>query len=350
MQGMKDEFRAPDGAERPPRLWSWHSILSGVITLLLFALMAGAVNWAGVWQEILCSEKSYILLGALCHYLTYPVRGLRWLHCLAHLPNKGGKSKFAQVVFFYNFVDNLVPAKLGDLYAAHLARINFGVRRSEAIGSIVFMRMIDTWVILTLALLASSMVLSAQLPDSVRWTLIGGVVMAAASTCIMLFFFFLDRSLPGWIPKRLGELVRAFRKGMWPRVEELLPIMALTLTIWTLEALWVYLLACGFDLHLSASEALFLTMIPVLASAFPLTPSGAGLVELTLFSCLRLVGVAAPLAESITLLNRFIDYWLHIILGLMMWLFRNQLKLCTWREVSGGKVIGPAIMPMELVD
>jgi uncharacterized membrane protein YbhN (UPF0104 family) len=64
-----------------------------------------------------------------------------------------------------------------------------------------------------------------------------------------------------------------------------------------------------------------------------LTPSGAGVVELTFFGCLRVLGVASPLAASFTVLNRFFDYWLHIVLGLVTWAMRKKLNLRTWREV-----------------
>jgi hypothetical protein len=57
-------------------------------------------------------------------------------------------------------------------------------------------------------------------------------------------------------------------------------------------------------------------------------------VEVTLFSCLRVIGVPAPLAASITLVNRFIDYWLHIMLGALVWLARRPLGLRSWREVD----------------
>jgi len=72
--------------------------------------------------------------------------------------------------------------------------------------------------------------------------------------------------------------------------------------------------------------------IPAIASVFPLTPSGAGAVEVSLFGSLRLVGVAAPLAISVTVVNRFIDYWLHIILGTVVWMMRKTIGLRTWKE------------------
>jgi len=135
---------------------------------------------------------------------------------------------------------------------------------------------------------------------------------------------------------------------MWPRAREVIPIAALTVTIWTLETLWIYFLALGFGLEFSVGEAVFLTMIPLLATAFPLTPSGAGVVELTLFSCLRLVGVSASLAASVTVVNRFIDYWLHIGFGVLIWVLRKRIRLYTWREIPfenirGGHSLKPLV-------
>jgi hypothetical protein len=54
---------------------------------------------------------------------------------------------------------------------------------------------------------------------------------------------------------------------------------------------------------------------------------------MTLFGCLRAVGVPAPVAVSLTAVNRAIDYWLHIGLGLILWAIRRGIGLRTWREV-----------------
>lgn len=337
-----------NGTQSSPKLWGWQSILSGLATVVFLSVLVTLVDWQSVWDEILACKKQYVLLGALCHYLCYPVRGWRWQHSLAHLPGRARGSDYRQVVFFYNFVDNLVPAKLGDIYGAHLARINFGISRSEAIGSIVFQRTLDAWILLSLAILASWLLLSSQLPNSVLWALIGGSAIALGCTLIMLVFFILNKSLPGWIPEKVQALIRAFRNGMWPRVGEMPTILGLTAVIWALEAAWIFFLAYGFGMPLDPGKVVFLTVIPLLASAFPLTPSGAGVVELTMFSCLSIIGAGTPLAGSITLMNRFIDYWLHIGLGILMWLFRRQLGLRTWRDIGKTESVASSMVPIKL--
>src|SRR3990172_1162720 len=243
----------PLNNEAGPKLWGRYTLASIIITAALLVLLVSYVDLAQVWRELIASNKGFLVLAALSHYGTYPVRGVRWKRSLSHVPVRCGNARFGLLVFFYNFVDNVVPARLGDVYAAHLARVNCGVRRSAALGSIVFLRMVDA-------------------------------------------------------------------------------LLVLTIIIWGMEVLWVFLLAMAFHVNLKAGQAVFLTMIPIIVTAFPLTPSGAGAVELTLFGCLRLVGVATPLAASLTVVNRFIDFWLHIILGTLTWMFRSAFGLRTWKD------------------
>ena len=332
---MVDQEKAKSlkNGNKVPALWGWHTYVSIAITLVILVCLAAMLDIKEIWREIAATDKKFLVLGGLAHYATYPVRGWRWRRCLLHLSPQGSTGRFGLLVFFYNFVDNVVPAKLGDVYGAHLARINFGIRRSAAMGSIVFVRTVDAWIVLLLASTASWLLFSARMTRPVVWSLIGGTVIAVAATSVVLVFFLFRNSLPGWLPEKIQQMIHAFRRGMSPRPREIIPIAFLTVLIWILETVWIVFLALAFDLRLSPAEAVFLTMLPLLASAFPLTPSGAGAVELTLFSCLRVVGVATPTAVSLTVVNRFIDYWLHIGLGLLTWAIRRSIGLRTWREV-----------------
>jgi len=319
--------------QKAPKLWGWTTYLSIAVAIVILAIAATFVDLKEIWREIAACDKRYVLLGALAHYATYLVRGMRWRRCLIHLPIKAGSIKFGLLVFFYNFIDNVVPAKLGDVYAAHLARINFKIRRSAAMGSIVFLRMVDAWIVLLLAALASWTLFADKLPAAVFWSLIGGSIIAVGATTIMLVLFLFKKKIPGWIPLKIHQMIQAFHTGMWPRANQFFPIAVLTAVIWGLEIVWIFCLTLAFDLHIGSAEAIFLTMIPLLASAFPFTPSGAGVVEITLFSCLRVVGVTSHIAGSLTVVNRFIDYFLHIALGVLTWAIRRVIGLRTWRDV-----------------
>ncbi len=323
---------ATAGNGEAPRLWGWHTILSVTATLGVFALLASYVDLDLVWQQLAACNKPILLLAALSHYATYPVRGARWSRCLRHVSSGCGSGRYGLLAFFFLFVDNIVPAKLGDIYAAHLARINCGIERSAALGSIVFQRALDAWMVLFLASAASWSLFSGAMPRPVVWALAVAVLFAVAASAVITAFLMLKRAVPSWVPEPLRRRIGSFQTGMLPEAKELLPVSLLTLLIWTLESLWLFLLLRAFGLHYGAGEAVFLMTIPVIATVFPFTPSGAGAVELTLFGSLRLVGVASPLAVSLTVVNRFLDFWLHIVLGVLVWLFRRALGLRTWRD------------------
>ncbi len=328
----EDTKNSASGEGGSPKLWGWHTLASIVITAALLVLLVSYVDLGQVWRELVASNKGILVLGALMHYGTYPVRGMRWKRSLSHVPMRCGNARFGLLVFFYNFIDNIVPAKLGDVYASHLARINCGVRRSAALGSIVFLRMVDAWMVLILAAAASWSLFSSAFPRPVAWALVIAFVIALATTAVVVLFLVLRHAVPSWMPDAIRQRIGAFHTGMLPDPKEILSLTLLTVAIWSMETLWMFLLAKAFHIDLGAGQALFLTMIPIIITAFPLTPSGAGAVELTLFGCLRLVGAASPLAASVTVVNRFIDFWLHIILGALTWMFRRLFGLRTWRD------------------
>jgi uncharacterized membrane protein YbhN (UPF0104 family) len=326
----------PEPSAPAPSLWGWQTALSLAATATVLGWMVRQVDFAAVAADLQACNPWLVLLGGACHYGTYPVRGLRWKRVLGSTPHSTPAGQFGLAVFFYSFVDNVVPGKMGDLYAAHLARINFGVRRSAALGSIFFIRMIDAWIVLALAALASVVLFSAHLPSGVGWGLVGGLGLAVAATGALLVFRVLHRFMPNWLPAAAREMIAAFRSRMWPARRDLPAIAALTALIWGLETLWIFFLVNAFGFTFSLAGTLFLTHVSLLATAFPFTPSGAGAVEATLYGCLRLLEVSHPLAVSVTVINRLIDYWLHFVLGVIAWGLRRRIGLRTWMEGPGG--------------
>lgn len=325
------------------KAWGWPTYVSLAATLCVMVGLLAMLDVGAISQQIAEANLAWVALGGLAHYATYIVRGERWRRSLLHISPDTRTRRLSLLVFFYNAVDNIIPAKLGDVYVAHLARLNCGIGRAQALGSIVFLRMVDAWFVLPLAMLASWVLFAASVPQAVLWSLFLGVLIVLGTTCLLLVSVVWQRTLLGWLPVRVQHLLHAFHSGVRPHVRQLGPIVGLTVFIWALEILWNIALVLGFGVRLRLFEGMFLTMLPIFASAFPLTPSGAGVVELTLFSCLRLLGVPATIAASVTVLNRLIDYWLHIVLGGLIWAFRHQIGLHTWRRVSPRAPVAPAV-------
>src|SRR5262249_4769651 len=177
-----------------------------------------------------------------------------------------------------------------------------------ALGALVFLRMVDAWVVFLLAALASWQVFAIGLPRAVLWSLLLGVCIAGGVTLVLLVCVLSTMLLPTWIPARGHQMIRAFHLGMWPPSSQLGRIIVLTSLIWGLESVWTVSLAAAFGIKVRLMQGMFLTMMPLLASAVPLTPSGVGVVEVTMYSCLRLLDVSTATAASWIVVHRLIDY------------------------------------------
>jgi uncharacterized membrane protein YbhN (UPF0104 family) len=322
------------------RLGRWSTMVSLAITLVLLLGLGAMLDLQDTWRQVVACDKRLMGLGGLAHYMTYLVRGSRWQRCLAHVPSPCRWRMFGLLLFFAQGVDNVVPGKLADVYAAHLARINCGVRRSTAMGALVFLRMVDAWVVFLLAVLASWWLFAGSLPHTVLWSLLLGLGMAGGVTLVLLVCILSPMVLPTWLPARGQQMLRAFHIGLWPPSSQLGRIIVLTGLIWGLESVWTVSLAAAFGVKMLLMQGMFLTMLPLLASAVPLTPAGVGVVEVTMYSCLRLLDVSPATAAAVTVVHRLIDYWLHIGVGAVLWVFRRSIGLRTWVEASPSDASG----------
>lgn len=302
--------------------------------MLVLMMLAAYANLGQVLKDLARANWRWVLLAFGAHYSTYFFRGWRWHKCLRHTACPASRRQLAMLVIFYQFVDNIVPAKLGDLYGAHLAKINYGLRRSTALGSMVFLRIMDLWFVLPLAVLSTRGLFSDPKLESLRWGLAGGTAAAVVLSIALLVLLLLHRNPPHWIPEGVHRRLEAFGTGLWPNPGELLGIAGLTGVIWGLEVTRMYCAALALGIHLTPLSTIFLTMVPLAATALPWPPSGAGAAEIGLLLALQTVGVSRDLGMAITILDRLAAYWSHIGLGVLMWTMRGWLGLRTWRQAD----------------
>jgi uncharacterized protein (TIRG00374 family) len=172
--------------------------------------------------------------------------------------------------------------------------------------------------------------------------------MALLVSIAVLLFFMLRHGPSVWLPQRLRQFMDLLRLGLLPRSREMVPIVGLTLLIWGLEMGCLALMARAFGVRLGAAEAAFVTTFPAVASSFPLTPGGVGIVDLTLAGCLRVLGVSGVAAVSLTIVNRFFDYWLHLAIGVLIWAVRAWLGFRTWRDAPSSTHPDALDLPVRL--
>jgi len=105
---------------------------------------------------------------------------------------------------------------------------------------------------------------------------------------------------------------------------------------WLLDAasLWVFLLA--FGAHISPIDVLVAYGLANILAVIPLTPSGLGVIELTIVAVLKGFGVPGGVAAAGVLSWRLVNFWLPIPFGGAAYL---SLRLGRPRAAAGPKAI-----------
>jgi hypothetical protein len=239
----------------------------------------------------------------------------------------------AKIIFLFQSVDCVLPAKLGDVYGAHLMKLNFSLRRSFSLGSIFLWRIIDFVVAMVIVGITSVALFGSKIPPEVVSA--AKVILA----CLLAFlaglgiFLRSHRWLLGRIKsERIRGLVESFRKGFTLSGRLIPSLLVSTTVIWFLEAGRFYFVCRSMEVDVRLMTVLFVSTASALLTAIPFTPSGLGAVELGMVGMLAFVGVGSTAAYPLIIWDRVIAHWSQIVLGIVFVLFSRAAKIKVWQS------------------
>jgi uncharacterized protein (TIRG00374 family) len=113
---------------------------------------------------------------------------------------------------------------------------------------------------------------------------------------------------------RLGEEIRAARRGLTARPAEAPKLAALALSYWAFDALCLILMFDAIGVGADPFVLLVAYCVATTIAAIPLTPGGIGVFEVTMLATLALLGVGSE--ATIPILGyRLFNFWLPIPLA-----------------------------------
>lgn len=305
------------------------TFLSALVCSLLLYLFFSQVSLAGMGQTLLHANLAFLLLAFLSHYVAYLFRGHRWKRIVSRLGFRGKSLDLAKIILLFQSLDCVIPARLGDLYGAHLMKLNFSLNRSSSLGSIFLWRILDALVMLSLIPFTALLLFGRQIPTELGFILrvveVGALLIPALVGLFLLGWKVVLPRLP--FSQRLGRTVDSFKEGLKLEMGALPSLLLSTGLVWLLEVGRLYFICCAFSLRPGLVEVAFISLVVTLATAIPLTPSGLGAAELVMVRLLTLARVDGALIYPITLLDRAIAHWSQILLGAFFFAFSGGLKV-----------------------
>jgi len=322
----------------------------GVSAFFVWFVLRG-VDPAEVVAQISQANPWYFLGSVFVGTAGYFIRALRWKVLLHPIkPDTALRSRFAGVSIGFA-VNNLIPARVGELARAFaLTRVE-PVTLSGSIGSLVVERFLDSIVLATLFLVPMALpsfpgaegLLGGAFGSVLIWTFVLLVVLFAGLLTLLI--------LPGPIVRLAERRSVRFPKGWGPRMVGALksflqalkvlrdPVLLTKAVVWSYAfwlwhglSFWLGFKAFGIDLGFAA--AVFTEAVVGFAVAIPAAPGFFGTFQLGADLALSGVyGVAEPSALAFAFGYHLGGFFPITIIGLYYaWSIGFSMK-----DLSGGE-------------
>jgi len=336
---------------------------SRLINLLKFALALGLLVWlflklpdpAALWQQVVQSNKWFLLLGALCYALAVAISGLKWGVLLRASGINVPTPRLLSYQWMAEFFNNFLPAQVGGDVIRGYAVASTTRRTADATASVLIDRFIGLIVFMLFAAAASAVMLLWGKPDHRPFTPEGLLFMRFAALGSLLLSLALSVVVAGLLSRRL--------KLLFERLIRVMPFSARTLPIWNK-------LATAFDVYRDQPRALLATaagsvliviltsvniwliaqaiqpdsisMLEVLAInpiivfallVVPLSPGGLGVRQVSFAGLFLFIGAGYALGTAVGLLQQFIGYLVSLPGG-YFWVRGNRAQSLPLPDVS----------------
>lgn len=329
-------------------------LVGTLISLVLLGWVLWQTDWPLVWQRLREANLLLLALSGVAIMVSLLMRAWRWMIMLEPEAPERSLGTVFDIVNIGYLANNLLPARLGDLLRAYLAREWTTASAAFALSTTVVERLLDTLLVI-LMLLA----LLPLLPVP-EWAVRGGLLLGAVVTAVAGLLVVaagqrgrvaplvtaLLRPLPldqdVW-SERLLSLLDGFSLARQPR--RLVRVLGVSVGVWgtAILAYWLTFRAFGLS-DLGFTSATFTLALGALSMGAPSAPSAAGTFDAAATWALVLLGVASNLAGGVALVIHIINFVAVTLLGLWSLAHRglslSDLNAATETQVPADQTIG----------
>lgn len=267
------------------------------VSVIAIWILVGSVDVGKAVVVLGTASPGWIGLMVITATVDVATRGARWRALLAPIAPLPYRRVLAYTYMGY-LANNVLPARLGELYRSHALGEGERVSRTTVLGTVVVERVVDTVMVVAIASVAV-LVLNA------RGTMTNAVLLGLAFVSLLIIGLGLGiaaHRLPGasrvaliierW--PRLLELARRLREGLAVagRPRTLISALAFSAVAWAASTTTFLAGGQAVGVELTIAQAALLTSGVALVTIIPSGPGYLGTFELTV------VGIAAGFGIS----------------------------------------------------
>ena len=307
-------------------------VLPWTITSVALYYAFRSVEWDTLISHIVGVDPAILLLAVAFTCLSYLFRARRWQ---IFFPNPVLTfPEAAKVLVLGFFMNNILPARAGELVRAHVGSRVSGETRTLVLATVASERLVDG---LTLSLFFLVFAIGLAGPEVSGGLLYVAALFGFVALGVGAAIFFrtwilgvlqrlktrLNHKAAGYVLDR----VAVFLNGLAPLYTKAkLPKIALwSIVIWSVELCVYIVIAAAFGMQLSTSVAVLFMVAVNFSSLIPAAPGGIGVIEAVASSVLVSQGIDREVALAMVICQHVIQYLVVGIPGVAI--------LFTWRKM-----------------
>ena len=338
-QGEPTDAQAEQELAISNRLGNWKTVASFGLAVVVIAVVVikGGIDPAGLWRRLRTLNVALFAAAFVTYYVTFPLRGSRWKVLLQNAYDRTHRGVvdemsvrgLTEIIYISWFVNCVVPAKLGDLYRAYLAKLWAHVSWTKTIGTVMAERIIDILVLSFLLALTGFVAFHDRL-GHISTILLLGVGLAVVGLAALVAMKTLSSRIRKVIPARFVDRYIAFEEGTLHSFRRLPLLLGLTAVIWLLEGGRLLFVFASLGLHPSHisgvpyAPMLFFALGTAVLTTIPFTPGGLGLVEAGLLGMMVYLGIPKVDAAAVVLVDRVLSYYSVAFFGFLVYLLSKR--------------------------
>ena len=314
-------------------------LLPWFVTVVALYFAFRGVDWGLLWDNATKAQPLYVLATILLTVISYILRAARWPLLFPDTPLPLGSSYRVLVLGF--FMNNILPARAGELVRAHLGAKVVGKPRTLVLATIASERLADG---LTISLMFAGIImvfgqghLDPEYATNLMYVAylfiavaIGVIAVLSMRTKIFSITDRYTEKLDNRASTYTLSRLKIFIHGLSPLCvpSRAFKITLWSLTIWLVELAAFACVAAALQASLSLSGTVMFLVAVNFSSLIPAAPGGFGVIELVAKSVLMSVGVASSeQALCMVLMQHVIQYAVIGIPGaFLLSTLRSQLN------------------------
>jgi uncharacterized protein (TIRG00374 family) len=310
-------------------------LLGLLISAVAVYLSLRKIDFYTLWTSLRSVNYWFLIPAVLFQCICFFLKGAGWRFLLIPAKKEIRLSSAVSILMIGLMVNNLFPAKMGELARAYLMGEKEKLPKSLCLSTIMVEHLLDILVLLIFLLLLMPLV---ALPPWLKTT---GTLIGFFALAMVIFLFFIlkrEEKFLDWISRWLKPIPGRFREKGKVILKNMLQGMRVVtgryilyafgslLAMWCVVFLVAYFVMAGFNLALPFYAPIMVIIFVAFGKIIPSSPGGIGTLHYLIIVVLMAFGISKEAALGCAIVMHAFGFFIEVAGGLAL-LFSGNLSL-----------------------